>query len=321
MKKTALLFLTTTLFVSMIGTSALAATTASKSPSLTSSVNKKVTATQTTTKSVTVPATAVEKVVSAADLKQLNLSSSDQATPVIIQKLETVWRNNQGQKQTVDLYLYGMKSTDSSLPFYRQIGLAAIDNETGHITYQNNVIQQGMEPKMEWISQDQFDAAYLLISADSGGSGGVGYYAIARYADENWENLLKDFSNGWEVSTTLETGFVAEVLLDNQLHFEYQLGSTGKQNLIDQGYYNKSGKVLKQNPDYMLLNSFSGIEVSEEDGMPIFTAEQTLAVGDETNRIGVIQTKMVLSDDGTKLDIVKVKYIHTNATERSVPVE
>lgn len=317
MKKIALLFLTTSLFVSMIGTSALAV-----APSLTSSVNEKIASSTTNTKkSVIVPADATEKTVLASDLKSLNLQTSDQGTPVIIQKLETVWRNEQGQKQTVDLFLYGVKSKGSNLPFYRQIGLAAVDNETGHITYQNNVLQQGMEPKIAWVSQDQFDAAYLLVSASSGGSGGVGYYAITRYADDNWENLLKDFSNGWQCSTVLQTGFVTEVLLDNQLHFEYQLGSEGKQNLIDQGYYNKSGKVLKQNPDYMLLNSFSDIQVSEENNMPIFTAEQTLAIGDETNRIGVIQTKMVLSDDGTKLNIVKVKYIHTNETERTIPVQ
>ena len=205
-----------------------------------------------------------------------------------------------GDKIPDHVYLTGTKNADS--PFVQQITLHVRDGRTGALTSVSLKENVGYSPALFLGDFTGNGVDEILISSNTGGSGGIMNYYIVSYLD-NKPMLLFDFevyNNLYEYTITYRDYYKVEVLskLNNEKYI-IDLSLKGMDYLNE--IYDSRGK-LKQ-PISGFVNPLSGLYPIDFDGNGVYEllAFQKIAGRYNADSLGFIQNTLGWKDNRFEL--------------------
>lgn len=206
-----------------------------------------------------------------------------------------------GDKTPDNLYLTGIK-TDSS-PFVQDITLLIQDGETDTITTIPLFENAGYNPTLFLgdFTGDGIDD--ILISIDSGGSGGIMYHYIYSF-DNNKAKLIFDFNkynDEYNYDITYKNNYKVEVLSkENNNKYIIDISLKGKDYLNE--IYNKNRKLKE--PISGFVNALSGLYPVDfnYDGVYELLAYQKIAGRYNADSLGYVMNTLKFEDNSFVLD-------------------
>ncbi|WOV86669.1 VCBS repeat-containing protein [Sporosarcina oncorhynchi] len=205
-----------------------------------------------------------------------------------------------GDKVPDHVYLTGTKTTDS--PFVQQITLHVRDGRTGALTSVSLKENVGYSPALFLGDFTGNGVNEILISSNTGGSGGIMNYYIVSYLD-NKPRLLFDFeayNNLYEYTITYRDYYKVEVISKmNNEKYIIDISLKGMDYLNE--IYDSRGK-LKQ-PISGFVNPLSGLYPVDFDGNGVYEllAFQKIAGRYNADSLGFIQNTLGWNDNKFEL--------------------
>lgn len=161
-----------------------------------------------------------------------------------------------GDKIPDNIYLIGIKKPPS--PFVQDITLIIQDGFTGHLTSIPLEQNMGYDPNLllaDFTGNGIYD---ILISINSGGSGGIMYYYIYSF-ENNTVQILFDFNvynNEYKYKINYENNYKVEAISEKNKE-KYIIDITNKGPDYLNEIYDKNGKLKK--PIEGFVNPLSGL--------------------------------------------------------------
>lgn len=212
-------------------------------------------------------------------------------------------------KKSELLYLVGNKPEKSS-PYYDQLTYVLKDGKTGKWT--STVLKDdanynlgGYDPNITVKDINSDGQNDLLLSAATGGSGGMIEYKLNTLKAGKWVDLLtkKDMA-GLTITGNYVDQFKIELYAKEiDKHFTIDL-SGSKQMLIDSQVYNKEGKLTA--PVEPFAGGLNNLEVVENYGMTLLKAEQRIVGIANADTVGRLELLLHYENGAFKIKVVEL---------------
>lgn len=197
--------------------------------------------------------------------------------------------------------------------YMKNIGIAAI-HAAGKIVKEDSIIGGGYSPTMINVGLDPDGTlgTYLLVSAPTGGSGGTSTFKLMRYHKGAWSELLgKDAS--LPVTGSLNNYYRATVRVpEANIAFSYTIPEDLRSMLISDGRYDETGRVVKNDPDYIWTDGFVSILPYIAGNDMVLMVQEAVYGGHHANTIAQIHAIYRLNAEGTGLDLGRVSVYDMN---------
>ncbi|NRY63754.1 spore coat protein [Clostridium beijerinckii] len=189
----------------------------------------------------------------------------DMATPSIV---SLVRGDVNGDGTPDNVYLTGIKTSDS--PFTQNITLVIQDVKTGRFINIPLIENSGYNPKLSLGKFTDNSIYDIFISINSGGSGGIMYYYIYSFIDNN-PQLLFDFNSyneEYNYSVTYKDNYKVEVVSrQNDKNYIIDISNSRDDEYIHEIYY-ENGKL--KSPISGFVNPLSGLYPVDFDSNNVY---------------------------------------------------
>lgn len=212
-----------------------------------------------------------------------------------------VRRDVTGDRVPDNVYLTGIKTPDS--PFTQNITLVIQDGKTGWFTSVPLSENTGYNPRLFLGDFTGDGIADILISIDSGGSGGIMYHYIYSFIN-NTPQLLFDFNSyneEYKYEVTYKDNFKVEVLSrKNDRKYIIDISTRGDEYL--QEIYDENGKL--KSPISGFVNPLSGLYPVDFDSNNVYEllAYQKIAGRYNADSLGYVLNTLKWKDNMFILD-------------------
>lgn len=212
-----------------------------------------------------------------------------------------VRRDVTGDRVPDNVYLTGIKTPDS--PFTQNITLVIQDGKTGWFTSVPLSENAGYNPRLFLGDFTGDGIADILISIDSGGSGGIMYHYIYSFIN-NTPQLLFDFNSyneEYKYEVTYKDNFKVEVLSrKNDRKYIIDISTRGDEYL--QEIYDENGKL--KSPISGFVNPLSGLYPVDFDSNNVYEllAYQKIAGRYNADSLGYVLNTLKWKDNMFILD-------------------
>lgn len=212
-----------------------------------------------------------------------------------------VRRDVTGDRVPDNVYLIGIKTPDS--PFTQNITLVMQDGKTGRFTSVPLSENAGYNPRLFLgeFTGDGIDD--ILISIDSGGSGGIMYHYIYSFIN-NTPQLLFDFNSyneEYKYEVTYKDNYKVEVVSrENDKKYIIDISNRGDEYL--NGIYDENGKL--KSPISGFVNPLSGLYPVDFDSNNVYEllAYQKIAGRYNADSLGYVLNTLKWKDNMFILD-------------------
>lgn len=206
-----------------------------------------------------------------------------------------------GDRIPDNVYLTGMKTSDS--PYIQNITLVIQDGRTGRFTAIDLSENAGYNPRLFLGDFTVDGTADILISIDSGGSGGIMYYYIYSFMNNTPQSLFdfNAYNEEYMYDVTYMDNYKVEVLSKkNNEKYIIDISSRDKEYLDE--IYNENGKLKA--PISGFVNPLSGLYPVDFDGNGVYEllAYQKIAGRYNADSLGYILNTLKWKDNRFKLD-------------------
>lgn len=189
----------------------------------------------------------------------------DMATPSIV---SLVRGDVNGDGTPDNVYLTGIKTSDS--PFTQNITLVIQDGKTGRFINIPLIENSGYNPKLSLGKFTDNGIYDIFISINSGGSGGIMYYYIYSFIDNN-PQLLFDFNSyneEYNYSVTYKDNYKVEVVSrQNDKNYIIDISNSKDDEYLHEIYY-ENGKL--KSPISGFVNPLSGLYPVDFDSNNVY---------------------------------------------------
>lgn len=214
-----------------------------------------------------------------------------------------------GDKNIAEFLVYADKKDGI---YNKNIGIV-VHEKNGTVSRLENIFDGGYDANISLI-ESKYNAktkqyeSYVLVTSPTGGSGGILQTQVLGYANGEWTKLLD--KSGISVTSELKNNFNVVVNV-SEMMIDYKLSKDEQKTFIKDGYYDQSGKVKKQYPDYVWADDFGAVVVQKaEDGKEwAIIGTQSVFAGAHINYIGTIKSTYKLNARGTALDLASVEVV------------
>lgn len=209
-----------------------------------------------------------------------------------------------------NVYLMGAKAADS--PFIEQITLVVQDGSSRRLTYTPLEDNAGYNPRLFLGDFIGNKVKQILISIDSGGSGGTMYHYIYSYLNNVANRIFnyRLYNEAYSYEVTFKDGYKVEVVSKrNNLKYIIDISGKGKEYLSE--IYQASGK-LKQ-PIEGFVNPLSGLYPVDFDGNQVYEllAYQKIAGRYNADTLGYVLNTLAWSGNQFALSNQNVAILGT----------
>ena len=153
---------------------------------------------------------------------------------------------------TNTISIYGNKMSNS--PFIQNIEIKVFDNDNNLLYSFVPTINYGYSPKLTPLDFIGNGLQQIFYSADSGGSGGYGFYYVYELSDTGYKTLFdfEEFSQNNQYSGTFLDNYRAEIKTNTTT---YLLDVSNMDEFYKDKIYNKDGTVKEPEIDIGLVNT------------------------------------------------------------------
>lgn len=166
-----------------------------------------------------------------------------------------------------NVYLTGVRTPDS--PFIQQIALVVQDGSSGRVTYTPLQDNAGYNPTLFLGDFTGNKGKEILISIDSGGSGGIMYHFVYSYLNNVAQIIFnyKAYNELYQYTVTFQDDYKVKVVSkQNKMKYIIDISNRDKEYLGE--IYRANGK-LKQ-PISGFVNPLSGLYPVDFDGNNVY---------------------------------------------------
>lgn len=195
------------------------------------------------------------------------------------------------------VYIYGTRPLGTSSPFIENITLAIQDGRTNYLSIIPLKENRGYNPTIFLgdFTGDRVDD--ILVSIDSGGSGGFGYFYVYSFLNNTPRKLFdfETFNNYYKYDVTYRDCYKVEVT-NITLRQKYIIDIRNRDREYLSEIYNPDGKLKKPlQGDVSVLSGLYPMDI-QRDGIYELYALQRITGRYNADALGIVET--LLSWDG-----------------------
>ncbi|WEK54368.1 MAG: VCBS repeat-containing protein [Candidatus Cohnella colombiensis] len=193
-----------------------------------------------------------------------------------------------------NVYLAGVRTPDS--PFIQQITLVVQDGRSGRVTHTPLQDNAGYNPTLFLGDFTGNRVNQILISIDTGGSGGIMYHFVYSYLNNVAQIMFnyKSYNEIYHYTVTFQDNYKVEVVSNlNKMKYIIDISSRDEEYLSE--IYQANGK-LKQ-PISGFVNPLSGLYPVDFDGNHVYEllAYQKIAGRYDADALGYVLNTLAWS--------------------------
>lgn len=191
------------------------------------------------------------------------------------------------------VYLVGEPPADLSSPFIKNIGIVIQDGKTKQLYKIDLKTNSGYNPRLFLGSFSIPKIDDILVSIDSGGSGGYAYYYLYSFKN-NIPQMMFDyeiFNGQYQYNVNYKNNYKIEVINTN-FNNHFLVDISNRDNDYSSQIYNANGTLIKPLTGNVLgLNDLYPVDINRDGILDLIALQRVIGLYN-ADTIGIVQTPL-----------------------------